>query len=427
MGKTIAEKILSEKSRQEAKANDIVVADLDFIMGQDGTSPLAIRAFKDMQAKKVFDPSRIAMVIDHSSPSPLEGVSDLHKQMREFALEQKIHLFDIGDGVCHQLLPEQGHVVPGDLVIGADSHTCTYGAINALSTGVGSTDLAAGMISGKLWFKVPETFKFILNGRLPEGVYSKDLILYLIGDVTADGVTYMAAEFTGEVIEALSVDARFTISNMAIEMGAKCGLMEADKKTVDWVKAHGNKKFEVIKADPDAHYAATREYDLSNLEPQLALPHTVDNVAPVSEAAGTPVQQGFIGTCTNGRMEDLRIAARILKGKKIAAGTRLIIAPSSRQSFLAAMREGLIESFVEAGAVLVAPGCGPCVGTHNGVPSDGENVISTANRNFKGRMGNNKAFIYLASPATVAASMLSGKIADPREYIYQEDKNGIKR
>ena len=417
MGKTIAEKILSKKSGQEVRANDIVVADLDFIMGQDGTSPLAIRAFKEMQAKKVFDPSRIAMVIDHSSPSPLEGVSDLHKQMREFAMEQKIHLFDIGDGVCHQLLPEQGHVVPGDLVIGADSHTCTYGAINALSTGVGSTDLAAGMISGKLWFKVPETFKFLLNGRLPEGVYSKDLILYLIGDVTADGVTYMAAEFTGEAIEALSVDARFTISNMAIEMGAKCGLMEADKKTVDWVKAHGNKKFEIIKADPDAHYVATREYDLSNLEPQLALPHTVDNVAPVSEAAGTPVQQGFIGTCTNGRMEDLRIAARILKGKKIAAGTRLIIAPSSRQSFLAAMREGLIESFVEAGAVLVTPGCGPCVGNHNGVPSDGENVISTANRNFKGRMGNNKAFIYLASPATVAASMLSGKIADPREYI----------
>lgn len=417
MGKTIAEKILSNKSNREVKANDIVIADLDFIMGQDGTSPLAIQAFKEMQAKKVFDPSRIALVIDHSAPSPLEGVSDLHKQMREFALEQKIHFYDIGDGVCHQLLPEQGHVVPGDLVIGADSHTCTYGAINVFSTGVGSTDLAAGLISGKLWFKVPETVKFILKGKLPKGVYAKDLILYLIGDVTADGATYMAVEFAGEVIDGLSVEARFTISNMAVEMGAKCGLMEADQKTIDWVKAHSKKDFETVKADPDADYTRIKEYDLSNLEPQLALPHTVDNVAPVSQVAGTPIDQGVIGTCTNGRMEDLRIAAQILKGKKIAANTRLIVAPSSRQSFIEAMREGLIETFVEAGAALVTPGCGPCVGTHNGVPSDGENVISTANRNFKGRMGNNKAYIYLASPATVAASMLSGKISDPREFL----------
>ncbi len=417
MGKTIAEKILSNKSGLDARANDIVVADLDFVLGQDGTSGLAIQAFEEMQAKQVFDPARVAMIIDHSSPSPLAGVSALHNQMRVFGREQKIHLYDIGEGVCHQLVPEQGHVVPGDLVIGADSHTCTYGAINVFSTGVGSTDLAAGLVSGKLWFKVPETFKFVLNGQLPAGVYSKDLILYLIGDVTADGATYMAAEYVGEAINALSVEARFSISNMAIEMGAKCGLMEADQKTIDWVTAHSKKEFTPVKADLDAVYARIKEYDVSNLEPQIAKPHTVDNVCPISEVVGTPVQQGVIGTCTNGRVEDLRIAASILKGRKIDRHTRLIVAPSSRQVMLQAMREGLIEILVEAGAAVVTPGCGPCVGTHNGVPSDGENVISTANRNFKGRMGNPTSFIYLGSPATVAASVLYGKITDPREFV----------
>lgn len=417
MGKTIAEKILSNKSGQDVKANDIVVADLDFVMGQDGTSGLAINAFQQMQAVKVFDPSRVAMVIDHSAPSPLQGVSALHKQMRDFAEEQDINFYDIGDGVCHQLLPERGHVVPGDLVIGADSHTCTYGAINVFSTGVGSTDLAAGLVSGKLWFKVPETFKFVLNGNLPKGVYSKDLILYLIGDVTADGATYMAAEYMGEAIDNLSVEARFTISNMAIEMGAKCGLMKADAKTEEWVKAHSSKNFESIMPDADAVYAKIKEYDVSKLVPQVAKPHTVDNVSPINEVAGTVIQQGVIGTCTNGRIEDLRAAASILKGRKIKKGTRLIVAPSSRKVMIDAMREGLMEIFIDAGAAVVTPGCGPCVGTHNGVPSDGENVISTANRNFKGRMGNNKAFIYLGSPATVAASVINGEISDPREFL----------
>lgn len=417
MGKTIAEKILSNKSHQNARANDIVIADLDFMMGQDGTSPLAIRAFEEMQAKQVFDPERVAMVIDHSAPSPLAGVSELHKQMREFAETQGIYLYDIGDGVCHQLLPEKGHVVPGDLVIGADSHTCTYGAINVFSTGVGSTDLAAAMISGKLWFKVPETIKLMINGVLPPGVYAKDLILFIAGEMTADGATYKALEFGGSMIEDLSVEARFTISNMAVELGAKCGLMEADQKTIQWVREHSIRHFETVEADKDADYCEIREYELSNLEPQLSMPHTVDNVVPVSKALGTPLSQGVIGTCTNGRLEDLRIAAGILKNNKIAKGCRLIVAPSSRHSFLEAMREGLIETLIEAGAAVVTPGCGPCVGTHNGVPSDGENVISTANRNFKGRMGNNKASIFLASPATVAASMLRGEITDPRNYI----------
>lgn len=417
MGRTIAEKILSRKSGQDARANSIVVADLDFVMGQDGTSPLAIQAFEEMSGKEPFDVSRVAMVIDHSAPSPLQGVSELHHKMREFARRYGIILYDIGEGVCHQLMPERGHVVPGDLVIGADSHTCTYGAINVFSTGVGSTDLAAGIISGKLWFKVPETIKFVLNGRLPAGVYSKDLILYLIGDVTADGATYMAAEYTGEAIRDLSVEARFTISNMAIEMGAKAGLMEADEKTVEWVREHSNRPFEPIYADDDAEYAAIKEYDISRLEPQVAKPHTVDNVAPISRVAGTPIQQGVVGTCTNGRLEDLRIAASILKGRKVHPDVRFIVAPASRQVMLDAIREGVLQTLIEAGAAVVTPGCGPCVGTHNGVPSDGENVISTANRNFKGRMGNNKAFIYLGSPATVAASVITGQITDPREFL----------
>jgi 3-isopropylmalate/(R)-2-methylmalate dehydratase large subunit len=417
LGKTIAEKILSLKSGTDAKANDIVVADLDFVMGQDGTSPLAIQAFEEMGGRQTFDPARVAMVIDHSSPSPLEGVSALHKKMRDFAERYQVKLYDIGEGVCHQLVPERGHVAPGSLVIGADSHTCTYGAINAFSTGVGSTDLAAGIISGKLWFKVPETFKFVLNGQLPPGVFSKDLILYLIGDVTADGATYLAAEYVGEAIRALSVEARFTISNMAIEMGAKVGLMEADEKTEAWVKEHSTLPYAPVTADPDAVYAKVKEYDVSNLEPQVAKPHTVDNVSPIGEVAGTPVQQCVIGTCTNGRLEDLRIAASILKGRKVHPQTRLIVAPSSRQVFLDAIKEGIITTLVEAGAAMVTPGCGPCVGTHNGVPSDGENVIATSNRNFKGRMGNNKAFIYLGSPATVAASAIAGQISDPREYL----------
>lgn len=421
LGKTIAEKILSHHSGVDAYANDIVVADLDFVMGQDGTSPLAIRVFGEMGGKSVFDGSKIALVIDHSAPSPNEGVSGLHQLMRKFAGEKGVKLYDIGDGVCHQLVPEMGHVVPGDLVIGADSHTCTYGALNAFATGVGSTDLASALISGKLWFKVPETFRFVCHGRLPRGVYSKDLILYLIGDVEADGASYMAAEYVGEAVSDLSVEARFTIANMAVEMGAKAGLMDADDKTVIWVKDHpgtqSGRSFDPACSDPDAHYARVAEYDVSTLSPQVAKPHTVDNVSPVEEVAGTPVQQGVIGTCTNGRLEDLRVAARILDGKKVHPGVRLVVAPASRRIFLEAMEEGIIQTFVRAGAAVVTPGCGPCVGTHNGVPSDGETVISTANRNFKGRMGNSNALIYLASPATVAASVVCGEIADPRAFV----------
>ena len=417
MGQTIIEKILSAKSGREARAGDIVVAKVDYIMGQDGTAPLAIRAFQDMEGLEVFDRERIAFVIDHSSPSPNEGVSSLHKMMREFVRDKGFRLYDIGEGVCHQVLPESGEVGPGSLVIGADSHTCTYGALNAFSTGVGSTDLAGGMISGRMWFKVPESIKFVCSGVLPLGVYSKDLILYLIGDVTADGATYMSSEYTGEAIAAMSQEARFTISNMAIEMGAKAGIMEADEKTFAWLRRFTKREFRPVAPDRDAVYARVLEYDVSKFEPQVARPHRVDNTAPVSTEAGKPVQQALIGTCTNGRLEDLRIAAGILGGRKVHRDVRLIVAPSSRRVFLDAMAEGIIQSLVEAGAAMVTPGCGPCVGTHNGVPSDNETVISTANRNFKGRMGNSNAEIYLASPATVAASAVTGKITDPREFI----------
>ena len=417
MGKTIAEKILSDHSRIDAHAGDIVIADLDFMIGQDGTSGVAIDSFRKMSAKKVFDPKKIAIIIDHSSPSPNEGVSAIHKKIREFSKEQGILLYDIGCGVCHQLTPEQGHVVPGDLVIGADSHTCTYGAINVFSTGIGSTDLAAGMISGKLWFKVPETIKAVFVGKLPKGVYSKDLILNFIGKIGADGATYMALEIEGSTIDDLSVDARFTISNMAIECGAKAGLMKADKKVMEWVKGHSKRAPKPVEADKDAQYKKMVEIDVAKLEPQIAKPHTVDNVCSVSEVAGTPIQQGFIGTCTNGRLEDFQIAAKILKGEKVDPNCRLIIAPSSKDILLAMIKDGTYQTLLDAGAVAVTPGCGPCVGTHNGVPSDGENVISTANRNFKGRMGNPNAFIYLGSPATVAASVIEGKIADPRKYL----------
>ena len=418
MGKTISEKILSEHSGEDAYSGDIVIAEVDFAMSQDGTTPLAIRAFNEMKTKRVWDPDKIAFVIDHSAPSPSKEVSNLHGMMRDFAREQKIeNFYDIGCGVCHQLMPEKGHVVPGDLIVGADSHTCTYGALGAFSTGIGSTDMAAVFSSGRLWFKIPETIKLIINGKLPDGVYSKDLILYLIGRMTADGATYKAIEFTGEVISDLSIDARMTISNMAIEMGAKVGLIDVDKKTLQWVKKHSDRRFTVVKSDPDASFAEIREYDISDLEPQIAKPHTVDNTCDISEVEGTRIDEAYIGTCTNGRLEDLRIAAGILRDKKVSKDVRFIVAPASRDVYLRAMNDGVIQTLLKAGASIVTPGCGPCVGTHNGIPADNENVISTANRNFKGRMGNNRASIYLASPATVAASAITGEITDPRRFL----------
>jgi len=325
-------------------------------------------------------------------------------------------MYDIGCGVCHQLVPQNGLVTCGDLVLGADSHTCTYGAINVFSTGVGSTDLAITLASGKNWFRVPETIKVIVNGKLPKGVYSKDIILYIARDIGSNGATYKAVEFYGEAITALSVDARLTISNMAVEIGAKVGLMEADSKVLKWVAKAGSKEPKPVKADIDARYAAIKTYDVSNLAPQVAKPHAVDNGADVTELLDVKIDQAFLGTCTNGRLEDLEVAARILKGHVIYPGLKFVIAPASREIYLEALKKGCIETFIKSGCIVVAPGCGPCDGTHNGVLADGEVAISTANRNFKGRMGNPNSFIYLASPATVTASAITGRISDPREF-----------
>ena len=386
-------------------------------MGQDGTSPLAIKALERMGVDRVFDPDKVALVMDHSSPSPIEGVSALHTMMREFGKQTGCTIYDVCEGVCHQLIPEKGHVVAGDLMVGCDSHTCTYGAINVFSTGVGSTDGAAAMAGGKLWFKVPETMKVVYGGELRPGVFSKDLILYLAGQIGADGATYEAIEFTGPVIDDLSVEGRMTMSNMAIEVGAKAGLMSADDKTIAWLDGRGEKVPAPQNADEDAVYKTVLEFDASAIGPQVAKPHSVDNVSPIEDVEGTPIAEGVLGTCTNGRLEDFAIAAGILGGRKVHPDVRFIVAPASRRVLLDAIEAGYIQTLVEAGAALVTPGCGPCVGTHNGVPSSGENVISTANRNFKGRMGNSAAFIYLGSPATVAASVIEGKITDPRKYF----------
>jgi len=416
MGKTIAEKILSAHSGMDIRAGDIAVCNVDFCFGQDGTSSIIIDSFNKIGAKKAFDKSKFCMVIDHSAPSPNIGVSAIHKKMREFAAKFELGLYDIGCGVCHQLIPQKGHVTCGDLVLGADSHTCTYGAINVFSTGVGSTDIAITLASGKNWFRVPDTIKVIVKGKLPPGVYSKDVILHIIKDIGANGATYKAVEFSGPVIAAMSVNERFTISNMAVEMGAKIGIMEADAKVLKWLAERSKRPPQPVKPDIDARYVAVKQYDVSALAPQVAKPHAVDNVDNVEALAGTKIDEAYIGTCTNGRLNDLEVAARILKGKEVHPEVKCVVAPASREIFAEAMKKGFIETFARSGCVVVAPGCGPCVGTHNGVLADGEVAISTANRNFKGRMGNPNSFIYLASPATVAASALTGMIADPREY-----------
>ncbi|HSV31841.1 MAG TPA: 3-isopropylmalate dehydratase large subunit [Atribacteraceae bacterium] len=417
MGKTISEKIFSEKTGRSVTAGDLVIADIDMAMGQDGTTPLAIRSFQEMNGQGVFDPKKIALVIDHNAPSPLEAVSELHDQIRHFADKYGLRIFDAGCGICHELMVSEGLVVPGDLVIGADSHTCTYGALGAFSTGVGSSELAAVMIAGKLWFKVPESIRVILEGRLPKGVYSKDVALALAAEIGADGANYQALEYSGPVVDALSVEERLTLTNMAVEMGAKAGLMAPDEKTRQWLSSRINKPCRLIAPDPDAVYAREVRLDCSRLTPRVALPHQVDTVVPIEEVGEVPIRQAFLGTCTNGRTVDFQVAASILYGRSVHPSVRLIAAPASRAVFLEAVRKGWAETIVQAGGMLVTPGCGPCVGTHQGVPGDGWNVISTANRNFKGRMGNNKAFIYLASPATVAVSAITGRITDPRGFL----------
>jgi 3-isopropylmalate/(R)-2-methylmalate dehydratase large subunit len=417
MVKTLAEKILSLKSHGEAEAGDVVIADVDLAFVHDTTGPLAARQFKESGFEALARPQQTLVFLDHAAPSPARQLSDDHILLRRFGGETGCRIYDVGEGICHQLVAEN-FANPGDIIVGADSHTVTGGALGAFATGMGSSDVAVTLALGKTWFRVPESFLIDLNGAFPRGVYAKDLILYLIGQIGADGANYKALEFGGKALAHMTMSQRLTIANMAVEAGAKVGLFPADKITRDFLIEHGRgDNYKPLYPNAEANYEQVIPVNLDQLEPMLSLPHAVDNVRPVAHVKGVKIQQAFIGTCTNGRLEDLAVAAQILKGKKRHPGTRLLIAPASRQVVIQAIEKGYIQSLIEAGAIVLPPGCAACLGVHQGVLGDGEVCLSTANRNFKGRMGNPEAMIYLASPATAAASAVKGEIADPREVI----------
>jgi 3-isopropylmalate/(R)-2-methylmalate dehydratase large subunit len=412
MGQTLAEKLISEHTGTSVHAGQFVIANVDVCITQDGTGPLAIKNFESIGFKKLAHSDRTILFIDHSAPSSQKELSNDHNIIRTFAKKYGAILSDVGEGVCHQLSMEK-YVKPGDLLVGADSHSCTGGAMAAFTTGMGSTDVAVAMGLGKTWLRVPETIKVVFKGKMPADVYSKDLMLELIRIIGADGANYESLEFTGETITNMTQEERFVLSNMSVEAGAKAGLIATDEKTKQYLAEQGRgKEYRKITADPDAKYERVIEIDVSKLTPRVAAPHTVDNVKAASEFSNIKVDQVFIGTCTNGRLSDLRIAANILKGKKIAQGLRLIVCPASRKIFLDAIKEGIIDIFVEAGGVIMPPGCAACIGVHGGVLGDGEVCLSTQNRNFLGRMGNPKGFIYLSSPATAAKSAIKGYITD---------------
>ena len=418
MGQTISEKILAKASgNKDVCAGDFVDAEIDLAMSHDNTF-LVSTIFNEIGVKNVWNPYKIVIVLDHRTPANTIKTAENHKHIRKFVKKQNItHFFDVGEGVCHQVLPEKGFVSPGMLIVGSDSHTTTYGAVGAFGTGIGATDMAAVWITGKLWFKVPETLRFNVSGKLSRYVSAKDVILHIIGKIGADGATYKACEFYGNVIENMSIDGRLCVSNQAMEMGTKAAIIPPDKKTVDYVTSKTNVKFNVVSSDEDATYEKTYDFDVSDIEPQIACPDKVDNVKPVSDIVGTEIHQAVLGSCTNGRLDDLAVAAEILKGKTISKNVRMIVVPASRLIYLAAVEHGYIQTFVNAGATVVNPGCGPCLGLHQGVLAEGECAISSTNRNFKGRMGSPEAQIYLGSPATVAASALKGKITDLRDVI----------
>ncbi|UCD27019.1 MAG: 3-isopropylmalate dehydratase large subunit [Candidatus Bathyarchaeota archaeon] len=411
MGLTITERILANAShKSEVTSGDVVIADVDIVMAHDSTAPLAIEGLYRI-GKKVFDPKKIVIIFDHFFPPPSVNAARLHQKVRNFVTEQKISNF-LTNGVCHQILVEE-FVSPGNVVVGADSHTCTEGAVGAFSTGLGSTDIAGAMATGKCWFKIPDSLRFNLSGLPGKGVYAKDVILNIVGDVGADGALYKAVEFTGDYVENTSVSSRLTLCNMAVEMGAKNGVIEADEKTRKFLGREGK----IFKSDKDAVYEDEYEIEVGRIEPQVACPPTVDNVKPVTSVEGKKVDQAYIGTCTNGRLEDIEIAAKILKGKRIASNVRLLVIPASTKIYFDAFNKGYLQETIKSGGIICNPGCGPCVGRHEGVLAEGETCISTQNRNFSGRMGHPKAEIYLASSATVAASALAGEIVDPRGYI----------
>ncbi|MDY0266290.1 MAG: 3-isopropylmalate dehydratase large subunit [Methanimicrococcus sp.] len=411
----MSEKIFCRATGGDVKANDFVLANVDYAMAHDGTSVLAVKSFREMGVAQVWDSEKIIIPFDHLIPASTDVAAGLQKDIRGWVKEQNIsHFYEGGEGICHQVLPEQGFALPGKLIVGADSHSCTYGAFGAFGTGVGATDMAEIFATGKLWFKVPETIRMTVDGKLNDGVFAKDLTLYLIGKTGISGATYKAVEFYGDAVFNLSVSGRMTLCNMTIEMGAKAGIVSPDEKTFEFLKNRSQADFEPIYADEDASYCRDVVYDAKDIEPQIACPHEVDHVVPVGKVTGTPIDQAFLGTCTNGRLEDLSVAADILKGKTVKI--RTIVAPASRSVLLEAVQTGIYETLLKAGVSFITPGCGPCLGAHQGILAEGENCISTANRNFKGRMGKG-GFIYLASPASVAAAALKGEIIDPREYL----------
>lgn len=416
---TLAGKILTAHSdKKEINPGEFLNIRVDLVLANDVTAPLAIKEFQRLGVSKVFDPKKVVMVPDHFCPNKDIKSAEQAKLIREFAEEQGLIYFEVGRmGIEHVLLPEKGLVLPGQVVVGADSHTCTYGALGAFTTGMGSTDIAVAMATGKIWMKVPPTIKFIYHGALPEWVGGKDLILYTIGDIGVDGALYSVMEFTGEAIDELSLDGRFTMANMAIEAGAKAGIFNMDDKTKEYMATRSNKSYSVYQSDEDAEYVQIIEYDVAKIEPQIAFPHLPSNTKPVSQVGDIKLDQVVIGSCTNGRLSDLRVAARILRGKQIHPQLRCIIIPGTQRVYLDALREGLIESFVEAGAAVSTPTCGPCLGGHMGVLAAGERCLSTTNRNFVGRMGSPQSEVYLANPAVAAASAILGRIGNPKEVI----------
>lgn len=417
MGKTFSEKILGLKAQKEVQAGEVVTVSPDYILSHDNSAAI-IKEFRKLGVKDVMFPQKLVIILDHVVPAASEKYALNHKTIREFVSGQKIqNFFDIPSGICHQVFSENGFALPGKLILGADSHTTSYGAFGAFAAGIGRSEVASLWATNEIWLRVPETIKIEIEGELPSGVYAKDVILKIIGDKGADRANYKAVEFAGEAVKKFSLASRLVLSNMAAEMGAKNGYFEPDEETLLWLKGRAKDIFKVTNSDPDAKYEAVLNYDISSLEPQVACPHTVDNVKPISEAEGTEFHQAVIGTCTNGRFEDLEIAARILKGKKVHPNVRVLIIPASRQEYLHALKKGILEILAEAGCVILNPGCGPCLGAHQGILAPGEVALSTANRNFRGRMGSREAQIYLASPATVAASSLEGKITDPRKFL----------
>ncbi|MCQ2754699.1 MAG: 3-isopropylmalate dehydratase large subunit [bacterium] len=411
MGQTLVEKIISEHAGKPVHAGELVISKVDVAAVQDGTGPLTVQEFKKLGKTKLHNPERSILFIDHAAPSPRKELSNTHMVLREFSKEYGAVLSDVGAGVCHQRLIET-FVNPGEVLVGADSHTCTSGALGAFATGMGSTDIAVAMALGKTWLKVPATIKVVVTGKFRKGVCSKDLMLYFIGMIGADGATYNALEFTGDTIDNMCMSERFTLANMAVEAGAKCGLFIADNKTKEFLKERGREdKFRQILPDKDAVYEKIIEIHAEDVPHTVSCPHTVDNTKPVDELKDVKVNQVYVGTCTNGRIEDLRIVADILKGKTVNPDVRMLICPASKDVYIKALEEGLIDIFVKANAAIIAPGCGPCVGVHAGILGDGEVCLATQNRNFQGRMGNTKGFIYLASPYVAAYTALNGYIS----------------